>query len=80
MDVRIVVEVDGRKVSEIIESVETLDAMALELRVEELKKRAGRAVLDSGFTQLGEALGRPHCCSRLCETGASRTNGDESLG
>lgn len=64
MDVRIVVEVDGKKVSEIIESVETLDAMALELRVEELKKRAGRAVLDSGFTQLGESLGRPHCCGR----------------
>ena len=72
MDVRIVVEVDGRKVSEIIESVETLDALALELRVEELKKRAGRAVLDSGLTQLGEALGRPHCCGRPMQTHSRR--------
>ena len=41
MDVRIVVEVDGKKVSEIIESVETLDAMALELRVADLHRDDG---------------------------------------
>ncbi len=64
VDVRVLVEVNGQKVSEIVESVDTLDALDLEQKIEELKKRAGRAILEQGLTQLGEWLGRPCCCGR----------------
>ena len=43
MNVRIVVEVDGEMVAEILEDVETLDGLAVEERVEQIKQRAGRA-------------------------------------
>lgn len=42
MNVQIVVRVDGRDVAEILESVETLDALDLEGHVERIKRRAGR--------------------------------------
>lgn len=64
MNVQIVVRVDGRDVAEIIESVETLDALDLEEHVERIKRRAGRAMLEVGLTQLGESVGRPRCCGR----------------
>lgn len=41
MNVRIVIEVDGQRVTEIVEDVATLDAMELEERVERVKQRAG---------------------------------------
>ena len=64
MNVRIVVEVDGEKVAEILEDVETLDALALEERVEQIKQRAGRAMLEKGFGAVGESCRRPCCCGR----------------
>lgn len=56
MNVRIVIEVDGQRVSEIVEDVETLDALELEERVEQLKQRAGRAVLEPGLSAVGERV------------------------
>lgn len=56
MNVRIVIEVDGQRVSEIVEDVATLDALELEERVEQLKQRAGRAVLEPGLSALGECV------------------------
>ncbi len=43
MNVRIVVEVDGEMVAEILEDVETLDGLAFEELIEQIKQRAGRA-------------------------------------
>lgn len=56
MNVRIVIEVNGKRVSEIVEDVATLDAMELEERVEQLKQRAGRAVLEPGLSAVGERV------------------------
>lgn len=53
MNVQIVVRVDGRDAAEIVESVETLDALDLEEHVERIKRRAERAMLEVGLTQLG---------------------------
>ena len=50
MNVRIVIEVDGQRVSEIVGDVATLDAMELAERVEQPKQRAGRAVLEPGLS------------------------------
>ena len=64
MNVRIVIEVDGRRVSEIVEDIATLDALDLEERVEQIKQRAGRAVLEPGLSAVGESCRRPCCCGR----------------
>ena len=72
MNVQIVVRVDGRDVAEILESVETLDALDLEEHVERIKRRAGRAMLEIGLTQLGESVGRPRCCGRPMESHGRR--------
>lgn len=56
MNVRILIEVDGQQVSEIVEDVATLDAMELEERVEKLKQRTGRAVLEPGLSAVGESV------------------------
>ncbi len=62
MNVRIVVEVDGEKVAEILEDVETLDALALEERVEQIQQRALRAMREKGLGVVGESCRRPCCC------------------
>lgn len=43
-------------VSEIVEDVATLDALELEERVEQLKQRAGRTVLEPGLSAVGEPV------------------------
>ncbi len=64
MNVRLVVEVDGVQVAEILEDVETLDGLAVEERVEQIKQRAGRAMREKGLTAVGESVRRPCCCGR----------------
>ncbi len=64
MNVRIVVEVDGEKVAEILEDVETLDALALEERVEQIQQRAWRAMREKGLGVVGESCRLPCCCGR----------------
>lgn len=68
MNVQIVVRVDGRDVAEILESVETLDALDLEVHVERIKRRAGRAMLEVGLTQLGppQANHQPNAHGSRC--------------
>lgn len=56
MNVRIVIEVDCQRVSEIVEDVATLDALDLEERVEQIKQRAGRAMLEPGLSAVGELV------------------------
>jgi tetrahydromethanopterin S-methyltransferase subunit B len=70
MQVRILVEVDGRRVSEIVEDVATVDALELEERVEQLKQRAGRAVLEPGLSVLGERV-----ADRVAAVGPCGTTG-----
>lgn len=47
MNAQIVVRVEGRDVAEILESVETLDALDLEEHVERIKRRAGTGMMES---------------------------------
>jgi tetrahydromethanopterin S-methyltransferase subunit B len=68
MNVRIVIEVDGQRVSEIVEDVATLDAMELEERVEQLKQRAGRAVLEPGLSAVGEPVAGRVVAAGRCGT------------
>lgn len=52
--------------------METLDILALEQKGEELKKPAGRVVLDHGSFNWGKALSKPLCYGQPMKTYGSR--------
>ncbi len=53
--IRMEVEVEGVDVAEIIKVVETVDGLTLGERVGPIKQRTGGALLDKGFTAVGES-------------------------
>jgi hypothetical protein len=62
MNVQVTVLVDGSKVAEVEETIELDSALEIEERVEQVKDRVGRGLLERGFEKFGDEQRRPACC------------------
>lgn len=72
INVEIIVRIDGREVALVRDQVQTTAALALEEHVEQLKNRAGRAILEVGFAELAGDMRHPFCCGRSMENKGRR--------
>jgi hypothetical protein len=62
MNVEVIVRIDGREVAQLAGSVNTREALPLELQTEQLKQRLGQVLLEVGFEDLAHNLRHPCCC------------------
>ena len=61
MNVKVTVEINGRE-GGVVEKVISGTAMEVEEKIEELKQRVGRIVLEQGFQEVERSTSRPLCC------------------
>lgn len=73
MNVQITVSVDGQEVARLSDDVPTGEALPLEQRVEQLKRRVGVVLMEVGCQSLADQMRHPCCCGRRMENRGRRT-------
>ena len=73
MNVQISLRIDGQEVAVLDDAFATQNALELEQRVEALKARTGRVLMEQGCRELADHLRRPCCCGRPMENRGRRT-------
>jgi hypothetical protein len=72
MNVKIIVEIDGRE-GGVVEKTVNCSGLDFEEHVQELKQRVGRIVLEYGFQEASQSVERPSCCGRKMNNRGRRT-------